>query len=163
MASQQELAVVYAALILEDEGMPVTADKINKLLAAANVQIEPFWPGLYVKALEGLNISVRKRFNDIVRAFARTYLLSGAHRKHLKRRWQRAGCSGGASCGRGRRRWWRWSGRVEEGGEEKGGNERRERRRHGLWSFRLISSPQICYCLQVLFVVKSSPLIKMVV
>ncbi|KAI6203807.1 Ribosomal protein [Aphelenchoides besseyi] len=57
MASKQELAVVYAALILEDEGVPINAEKVNKLLQAAGVQVEPFWPGLYVKALEGVNVS----------------------------------------------------------------------------------------------------------
>ncbi|KAI6225058.1 60S acidic ribosomal protein P1-like protein [Aphelenchoides fujianensis] len=58
MASKQELAVVYAALILEDEGVPITAEKVTKLLQAAGVQVEPFWPGLYVKALEGVNVSL---------------------------------------------------------------------------------------------------------
>jgi len=56
MASKQELAIVYSALILEDEGVPVTTEKVNKLLHAAGVQVEPFWPGLYVKALEGVKI-----------------------------------------------------------------------------------------------------------
>jgi large subunit ribosomal protein LP1 len=58
MASKQELAIIYAALALEDEGVPINADKINKMLQAAGVQVEPFWPGLYVKALEGVKISV---------------------------------------------------------------------------------------------------------
>ncbi|KAI6174844.1 Protein CBR-RLA-1 [Aphelenchoides bicaudatus] len=57
MASKQELAIIYAALILEDDNVPITAEKINKLLQAANVQVEPFWPGLYVKALEGVKVS----------------------------------------------------------------------------------------------------------
>jgi len=57
MASKQELAIVYAALILEDEGVQITAEKVNKLLQAAGIQVEPFWPGLYVKALEGVKIS----------------------------------------------------------------------------------------------------------
>ncbi|KAI6183757.1 Protein CBR-RLA-1 [Aphelenchoides bicaudatus] len=57
MASKQELAIIYAALILEDDSVPITVDKVNKLLQAANVQVEPFWPGLYVKALEGVNVS----------------------------------------------------------------------------------------------------------
>ena len=32
------------------------ADKIQKICSAANVQVEPFWPGLFAKALEGRNI-----------------------------------------------------------------------------------------------------------
>lgn len=58
MASKQELAIIYSALILEDEGVQITTDKIKKLLQAADVQVEPFWPGLYVKALEGMKVSV---------------------------------------------------------------------------------------------------------
>ena len=32
------------------------ADKLTKLIQAANVSVEPFWPGLFAKALEGRNI-----------------------------------------------------------------------------------------------------------
>jgi len=56
MASQQELAVVYAALILQDEGIKITGDKIQALLTAAGVEVEPFWPGLYAKALESVDV-----------------------------------------------------------------------------------------------------------
>jgi large subunit ribosomal protein LP1 len=47
-----ELACTYAALILADEKVPVTADKINALLKAANVTVAPFWPGLFARVLE---------------------------------------------------------------------------------------------------------------
>ncbi|XP_062520729.1 large ribosomal subunit protein P1-like [Corticium candelabrum] len=51
-----ELACVYSALILHDDGLPVTADKIQKLITAANVDVEPFWPGLFAKALENQDV-----------------------------------------------------------------------------------------------------------
>ncbi|CAD5205498.1 unnamed protein product [Bursaphelenchus okinawaensis] len=57
MASTQELAIIYSALILQDEGIQVSADKLQKLVAAAGVTIEPFWPGLYAKALEGVDVN----------------------------------------------------------------------------------------------------------
>merc|ERR1712158_119509 len=51
-----ELACVYASLILADDDVAVTAEKINTILKAANVTVEPFWPGLFSKCLESVNI-----------------------------------------------------------------------------------------------------------
>lgn len=56
MASSDELACVYSALILQDNNSPVTAEKIQALLKAANVDVEPFWPGLFAKAVESINL-----------------------------------------------------------------------------------------------------------
>eukprot|EP00741_Cyanophora_paradoxa_P025064 tig00000342_g24192.t1 len=55
-AEAQELAVVYAALILHDDGIPVTADKLATLVKAAGVKVEPYWPTLFAKALEKRNL-----------------------------------------------------------------------------------------------------------
>jgi len=46
-----ELACVYAALILHDDEIPVTADKIATLCSAAGVEVEPIWPSLFAKCL----------------------------------------------------------------------------------------------------------------
>merc|ERR1712189_74431 len=54
--STSELSCVYSALLLHDDDVDITADKIQKICAAANVTVEPFWPGLFAKALEGRNI-----------------------------------------------------------------------------------------------------------
>jgi len=55
--STAELATSYAALILADDGVEITADKINTLIKAANVpDVEPIWASLFAKALEGKDV-----------------------------------------------------------------------------------------------------------
>ncbi|PPR02817.1 hypothetical protein CVT26_009603 [Gymnopilus dilepis] len=51
-----ELAASYAALILADEGIEITADKIVALTNAAGVELEPIWATLLEKALAGKNV-----------------------------------------------------------------------------------------------------------
>ena len=47
--STPELAATYACLILADEEMEITADKINSLVSAAKVEMEPIWASLMAK------------------------------------------------------------------------------------------------------------------
>uniref|UniRef100_A0A1L8DS83 Large ribosomal subunit protein P1 n=1 Tax=Nyssomyia neivai TaxID=330878 RepID=A0A1L8DS83_9DIPT len=56
MSTKAELACVYSALILVDDDVAVTGEKISTILKAANVDVEPYWPGLFAKALEGINV-----------------------------------------------------------------------------------------------------------
>ncbi|KNZ71926.1 60S acidic ribosomal protein P1-alpha 3 [Termitomyces sp. J132] len=51
-----ELASTYAALILADEGIEITSDKILKLTNEAGIELEPIWASLLAKALEGKNV-----------------------------------------------------------------------------------------------------------
>ncbi|PIM98402.1 60s acidic ribosomal protein P1 [Handroanthus impetiginosus] len=51
-----ELACTYAALILHDDGIPVTAEKIATLVKAGNVTVESYWPSLFAKLCEKRNI-----------------------------------------------------------------------------------------------------------
>ncbi|ONK80030.1 uncharacterized protein A4U43_C01F13030 [Asparagus officinalis] len=45
--SMGDVACSYAALILHDEGIPITADKISTLVKGANIQIESYWAPLF--------------------------------------------------------------------------------------------------------------------
>ncbi|KAJ6187029.1 hypothetical protein N7519_001937 [Penicillium mononematosum] len=55
--STAELACSYAALILADDGIEVSADKIQTLISAAKVQdVEPIWSSIFARALEGKDI-----------------------------------------------------------------------------------------------------------
>uniref|UniRef100_A0A7S0R388 60S acidic ribosomal protein P1 n=1 Tax=Pyramimonas obovata TaxID=1411642 RepID=A0A7S0R388_9CHLO len=49
--SNSELACTYAALILADDEIAITADKISTIVKAAGVTVEPYWPGLFASLL----------------------------------------------------------------------------------------------------------------
>ncbi|XP_035129937.1 large ribosomal subunit protein P1-like isoform X1 [Callithrix jacchus] len=50
-----ELTCIYSALILHSDEVTVTEDKINALIKAAGVNVEPFRPGLFANALATVN------------------------------------------------------------------------------------------------------------
>ncbi|KAK1633865.1 60s acidic ribosomal protein-domain-containing protein [Colletotrichum phormii] len=55
--SNAELASSYAALILADDGVEITADKLQTLINAAKIEdVEPIWTSLFAKALEGKDV-----------------------------------------------------------------------------------------------------------
>ncbi|KAF7550159.1 hypothetical protein G7046_g8095 [Stylonectria norvegica] len=55
--SHAELASSYAALILADDGVEITADKLQTLISAAKVEeVEPIWTTIFAKALEGKDV-----------------------------------------------------------------------------------------------------------
>merc|ERR1712025_445165 len=51
-----ELSCVYAALILQDDGLEISAENLNTLIKAADVECDSYWPGLFAKVLEGIDI-----------------------------------------------------------------------------------------------------------
>merc|ERR1711998_340708 len=55
--SKSQLACTYAALILHDEGLAVSADNLKTLTNAANASVETYWPMMFEKALDGKDIN----------------------------------------------------------------------------------------------------------
>lgn len=55
-AQKEELACTYAALILHDENIAITGDKINALVKAAGITVAPYWPSLFERVLKANNI-----------------------------------------------------------------------------------------------------------
>ncbi|KAD7117195.1 hypothetical protein E3N88_04463 [Mikania micrantha] len=51
-----EIASTYACLMLSDDGIPITAEKIAAILKAAKVECESYWPSLFAKLAEKKNI-----------------------------------------------------------------------------------------------------------
>eukprot|EP01111_Echinosteliopsis_oligospora_P001326 TRINITY_DN11_c0_g2_i1.p1 TRINITY_DN11_c0_g2~~TRINITY_DN11_c0_g2_i1.p1 ORF type:complete len:146 (-),score=75.72 TRINITY_DN11_c0_g2_i1:55-447(-) len=50
-AATDELCCTYAALILHDDNIKVTDDALNKILTAANVHVQAYYPGLFARVL----------------------------------------------------------------------------------------------------------------
>ncbi|XP_038656963.1 60S acidic ribosomal protein P1-like [Scyliorhinus canicula] len=57
MISPSEPACIYSALILYDDEVTVTEDKLNALIKTAGMTIEPFWPSLFAMALANIDVN----------------------------------------------------------------------------------------------------------
>ncbi|KAJ4905529.1 60S acidic ribosomal protein P1-2 [Raphanus sativus] len=57
MSTVGELACSYAVMILEDEGIAITSDKIATIVKASGVEIESYWPMLFAKMAEKRNVT----------------------------------------------------------------------------------------------------------
>ena len=54
---KSELLVTFAALILNDDKVAITADNINKLINAAGAEVEPYLPKLFAGLLDGQDVN----------------------------------------------------------------------------------------------------------
>jgi len=50
-SANEELACTYAALILHDDNITVTDEKIKAILAAAKMTVKPYLPGLFARVV----------------------------------------------------------------------------------------------------------------
>lgn len=51
-----QLACIYAALILQDENLEVTEANLSSILKASDYKVEPYWPGIYADFLKTQNL-----------------------------------------------------------------------------------------------------------
>ena len=56
-AEHDELCCGYAALILQDAGSDITSENISKLISESSNEVEAYWPALFAKAVNGINLS----------------------------------------------------------------------------------------------------------
>ncbi|GMH38613.1 hypothetical protein BSKO_06497 [Bryopsis sp. KO-2023] len=54
--SVSELACTYAALILHDDGLEISADNLLTLTKSAGIEVEPYWPGLFAKLFQSKDL-----------------------------------------------------------------------------------------------------------
>ena len=50
-ADHDELCCSYAALLLHDDQLEITAEKLSKVIKASGNTVEAYWPQLFAKAL----------------------------------------------------------------------------------------------------------------
>merc|ERR1711959_102936 len=55
-ADHDELCCSYAALLLHDEGLEITAEKLDAVIKATGNTVDSHWTGLFAKALSEANI-----------------------------------------------------------------------------------------------------------
>merc|ERR1712137_608666 len=51
-----ELACSYAALMLHDDGLEITSEKLSAIIKASGNTVEPYWPMLFAKALKSAKV-----------------------------------------------------------------------------------------------------------
>eukprot|EP00817_Percolomonadidae_sp_ATCC50343_P001091 CAMPEP_0117423560 /NCGR_PEP_ID=MMETSP0758-20121206/4148_1 /TAXON_ID=63605 /ORGANISM="Percolomonas cosmopolitus, Strain AE-1 (ATCC 50343)" /LENGTH=105 /DNA_ID=CAMNT_0005206799 /DNA_START=28 /DNA_END=345 /DNA_ORIENTATION=- len=52
MSNVSELACTYAALLLQDSGVEVSEANMFKVIEAAGIEVESYWPGIFCKFLK---------------------------------------------------------------------------------------------------------------
>merc|ERR1711904_36927 len=55
-AEKDELSCSYAALMLHDDGLEITSEKLSAVIKASGNTVEPYWPMLFAKALKSANV-----------------------------------------------------------------------------------------------------------
>jgi large subunit ribosomal protein LP1 len=55
-AEHDELSCVYAALLLHDDNVEITADKLSKVISASGNTVESYYPEFFEKYFKSVNL-----------------------------------------------------------------------------------------------------------
>eukprot|EP00249_Psilotum_nudum_P033587 c51003_g1_i1 orf=70-333(+) len=55
-SDKEQLACTYAALILQDDNLEVSAENISAIVKEANITVNPYFPKLWAKVLKGRSV-----------------------------------------------------------------------------------------------------------
>merc|ERR1719341_1398624 len=55
-SQKDELACSYAGLILKDQELEITAENITKIITAAGLKVESYWPTLFARLCKGKDL-----------------------------------------------------------------------------------------------------------
>jgi large subunit ribosomal protein LP1 len=56
-AEHDELCCVYAGLLLADENLEITADKLNKIIAVSGNQVDGYYPEFFERFFKNVNLN----------------------------------------------------------------------------------------------------------
>ena len=55
--TRDQMAVVFTTLLLHDDGQELSEENVKKVIAATGIKIAPYWPSLFLKAIQGRDLS----------------------------------------------------------------------------------------------------------
>ncbi len=55
--TRDQMACVFATLLLHDDGLELSEQNVKNVLSAAGLKVAPYWPTLFLKALQGRDLN----------------------------------------------------------------------------------------------------------
>ncbi|XP_030379224.1 60S acidic ribosomal protein P1-like [Scaptodrosophila lebanonensis] len=92
-STNHEITCICASLILAQNNVPITGEKISRILKAAEVEFDPSWPDHFAREVDGIDMqalisNIQTRVGDCTSASAPPSVYApakGTQRKRSKR------------------------------------------------------------------------------
>jgi len=55
--TKEQMACVFATLLLHDDGQELTEENVKKCITGAGLKVQPYWPALFLKAIQGRDLN----------------------------------------------------------------------------------------------------------